>query len=75
MNYWPQSSPASRVVTTGAGTPQFDIPYHSTTGLFFDYPDDAIPAVGKTGTAQGKTTRGMTPLHLPRFRSTTMTRM
>ena len=31
-------------------------PYHSTTGekLFFDYPDDAIPVAGKTGTAQGK---------------------
>ncbi|MGA1571448.1 MAG: penicillin-binding transpeptidase domain-containing protein [Ilumatobacteraceae bacterium] len=46
----------TRVVTTGAGTPGTDIPYHSTTGekLFFDYPDDAIPLAGKTGTAQGK---------------------
>ena len=46
----------TRVVTTGAGTPGTDIPYHSTTGekLFFDYPDDAIPVAGKTGTAQGK---------------------
>ncbi len=45
----------TRVVTTGAGTPGTDIPYHSTTGekLFFDYPDDAIPVAGKTGTAQG----------------------
>ena len=46
----------TRVVTTGAGTLGTDIPYHSTTGekLFFDYPDDAIPLAGKTGTAQGK---------------------
>lgn len=46
----------TRVVTTGAGTIGTDIPYHSTTGekLFFDYPDDAIPLAGKTGTAQGK---------------------
>ena len=46
----------TRVVTTGAGTLGTDIPYHSTTGekLFFDYPDDAIPVAGKTGTAQGK---------------------
>lgn len=46
----------TRVVTTGAGTVGTDIPYHSTTGekLFFDYPDDAIPVAGKTGTAQGK---------------------
>ncbi|MFZ8967701.1 MAG: penicillin-binding transpeptidase domain-containing protein [Ilumatobacteraceae bacterium] len=45
----------TRVVTTGAGTPGTDIPYHSTTGekLFYDYPDDAIPVAGKTGTAQG----------------------
>jgi len=45
----------TRVVTTGAGTPGTDIPYHSTTGekLFYDYPDDAIPLAGKTGTAQG----------------------
>ena len=29
--------------------------YHKTTGenLFFDYPSDAIPIAGKTGTAQG----------------------
>ncbi len=29
--------------------------YHLTTGenLFYDYPDDAIPIAGKTGTAQG----------------------
>lgn len=42
-----------RVVTPGAGvTSDF---YHSTTGekLFYDYPDDAIPVAGKTGTAQG----------------------
>lgn len=46
----------TRVVTTGAGTIGTDIPYHSTTGekLFFDYPEDAIPVAGKTGTAQGK---------------------
>ena len=46
----------TRVVTTGAGTIGTDIPYHSTTGekLFFDYPDDAIPLAGKTGTAQGQ---------------------
>ena len=46
----------TRVVTTGAGTLGTDIPYHSTTGekLFFDYPDDAIPVAGKTGTAQGR---------------------
>ncbi len=46
----------TRVVTPGAGTIGTDIPYHSTTGekLFFDYPDDAIPVAGKTGTAQGK---------------------
>jgi penicillin-binding protein 2 len=46
----------TRVVTTGAGTIGTDIPYHSTTGekLFFDYPDDAIPVAGKTGTAQGQ---------------------
>jgi penicillin-binding protein 2 len=45
----------TRVVTTGAGVPGTDIAYHSTTGekLFFDYPDDAIPVAGKTGTAQG----------------------
>jgi penicillin-binding protein 2 len=45
----------TRVVTTGAGVPGTDIAYHSTTGekLFYDYPDDAIPVAGKTGTAQG----------------------
>ncbi len=46
----------TRVVTTGAGVPGTDIAYHSTTGekLFFDYPEDAIPLAGKTGTAQGQ---------------------
>ena len=45
----------TRVVTVGAGTPGTDIPYHSTTGekLFYDYPEEAIPVAGKTGTAQG----------------------
>jgi penicillin-binding protein 2 len=45
----------TRVVTTGAGVPGTDIAYHATTGerLFYDYPDDAIPVAGKTGTAQG----------------------
>lgn len=45
----------TRVVTTGAGVPGTDIAYHSTTGekLFYDYPEDAIPVAGKTGTAQG----------------------
>ncbi|MGH9132518.1 MAG: penicillin-binding transpeptidase domain-containing protein [Ilumatobacteraceae bacterium] len=42
-----------RVVTPGAGV-ESDF-YHFTTGenLFYDYPDDAIPLGGKTGTAQG----------------------
>jgi penicillin-binding protein 2 len=42
-----------RVVTTGAGVDSDT--YHATTGeyLFFDYPDEAIPLAGKTGTAQG----------------------
>ncbi len=42
-----------RVVTEGAGVTSDS--YHSTTGenLFFDYPDEAIPLAGKTGTAQG----------------------
>jgi penicillin-binding protein 2 len=42
-----------RVVTPGAGVDS-DF-YHSTTGenLFFDYPAEAIPIGGKTGTAQG----------------------
>ena len=42
-----------RVVTPGAGV-ESDF-YHFTTGenLFHDYPDDAIPIAGKTGTAQG----------------------
>lgn len=45
----------TRVVTTGAGVPGTDIAYHATTAerLFYDYPEDAIPVAGKTGTAQG----------------------
>ncbi|MDJ0771273.1 MAG: penicillin-binding transpeptidase domain-containing protein [Ilumatobacter sp.] len=41
-----------RVVVGGGVTSDF---YHKTTGeyLFFDYPDEAIPIAGKTGTAQG----------------------
>jgi penicillin-binding protein 2 len=41
-----------RVVTGPGVTSDF---YHKTTGehLFFDYPDEAIPIAGKTGTAQG----------------------
>jgi penicillin-binding protein 2 len=43
----------SRVIT-GPGT-QTSSGYRSTTGekLFFNYPSDAIPLAGKTGTAQG----------------------
>jgi penicillin-binding protein 2 len=42
-----------RVVTYRAGVTSDS--YHATTGenLFFDYPSDAIPVAGKTGTAQG----------------------
>lgn len=42
-----------RRVITGPGT--VSDYYHSTTGekLFFNYPSEAIPVAGKTGTAQG----------------------
>jgi penicillin-binding protein 2 len=42
----------ARVITGPGTTSDY---YHSTTGenLFFNYPDNAIPIAGKTGTAQG----------------------
>jgi penicillin-binding protein 2 len=42
----------SRVITGPGTTSDY---YHSTTGenLFYNYPGDAIPLAGKTGTAQG----------------------
>jgi penicillin-binding protein 2 len=46
-----------RVVTPGGGlTSSITGFYHSATGenLFFDYPSEAIPVAGKTGTAQGR---------------------
>ena len=45
-----------RVVGTCCGSPGVTSDfYHKTTGenLFFDYPSEAIPLAGKTGTAQG----------------------
>jgi penicillin-binding protein 2 len=45
-----------RVVGTCCSSPGVESDfYHSTTGekLFFDYPSEAIPLAGKTGTAQG----------------------
>jgi penicillin-binding protein 2 len=45
-----------RVVGTCCGSPGVTSDfYHKTTGenLFFDYPNEAIPIGGKTGTAQG----------------------
>ena len=44
-----------RVVGPAAGRGVTSDFYHKTTGenLFFDYPSDAIPIAGKTGTAQG----------------------
>ena len=45
-----------RVIGTCCGSPGVNSDYyHKTTGenLFFDYPSEAIPLAGKTGTAQG----------------------
>ena len=45
----------TRVVTTGAEHwHRHSLSLDDREKLFFDYPDDAIPVAGKTGTAQGK---------------------
>jgi penicillin-binding protein 2 len=45
----------ARVICPNGGCGVNSDYYHKTTGenLFFDYPSDAIPIAGKTGTAQG----------------------